>query len=119
VVGFALPAGYLAWEAFERIGQHGISPQLLASVGNTVRVALAATAVTLAAGLVLGWSMRLAQGRRRPAGALLALRSGSLGYAVPGTVLAIGMLLPLAWFDDAANALLAGFGLSPRMLLMG
>ncbi|HRO27543.1 MAG TPA: ABC transporter permease subunit, partial [Luteimonas sp.] len=59
------------------------------------------------------------QGRRRPAGALLALRGGSLGYAVPGTVLAIGLLLPLAWFDDGANALLAGFGMTPRMLLMG
>ncbi|HRO27544.1 MAG TPA: ABC transporter permease subunit, partial [Luteimonas sp.] len=58
LVGFVLPAGYLAWEAVERIGQHGVSPQLLASVGNTVGVALAATLVTLAAGLVLGWSMR-------------------------------------------------------------
>ena len=82
-------------------------------------VALAATVVTLAAGLVLGWSMRLAQGRRRAAGALLALRSGSLGYAVPGTVLAIGLLLPLAGFDDGANLLLGRFGMSPRMLLMG
>src|SRR5690606_1270461 len=97
--GFVRPAGYLVWEAFERIGQHGVSPQLLASVRNTVAVALAATVATLAAGLVLGWSMRLAQGRRRSAGALFALRSGSLGYAVPGTVLAIGLLLPLAWFD--------------------
>jgi len=119
LVGFVLPAGYLAWEAFERVGGHGVSPQLLASVANTVGVALGATVVTLAAGLVLGWSMRLAQGRRRPAGALLALRSGSLGYAVPGTVLAIGLLLPLAWFDGAANAVLGGFGMTPRMLLMG
>ncbi|WP_132999600.1 ABC transporter permease [Luteimonas arsenica] len=119
LVGFMLPAGYLAWEAFERLGQHGMSPQLLAGIRNTVGVALAATVVTLAAGLVLGWSMRLAQGRRRSAGALFALRSGSLGYAVPGTVLAIGLLLPLAWFDDGANWLLASFGMSPRMLLMG
>src|SRR5690606_14653117 len=119
LIGFVLPAGYLVWEAFERIGQHGVSPQLLASVGNTVGVAAAATVATLAAGLVLGWSMRLAQGRRRTAGALLALRGGSLGYAVPGTVLAIGLLLPLAWFDDGANLLLAGLGIEPRMLLMG
>ena len=91
----------------------------MASIRNTVGVALAATVVTLAAGLVLGWSMRLAQGRRRGAGALLALRGGSLGYAVPGTVLAIGLLLPLAWFDDGANLLLGGLGIEPRMLLMG
>lgn len=119
VLGFVLPAGYLAWEAIERVATHGVSPQLLASVRNTVAVALAATVATLAAGLVLGWSMRLAQGRRRAGGALLALRSGSLGYAVPGTVLAIGLLLPLAWFDDGANVLLAAVGAEPRMLLMG
>ncbi|QDW67794.1 iron ABC transporter permease [Luteimonas granuli] len=119
LVGFVLPAGYLAWEAARRIGSSGVSLQLLSSVRNTVGVALAATVVTLAAGLVLGWSMRLAQGRRRTGGALLALRAGSLGYAVPGTVLAIGVLLPLAWFDHGGNALLRGFGFEPRMLLMG
>lgn len=119
LVGFALPAGYLAWEAARRIGSSGVSLQLLSSVRNTVGVALAATVVTLAAGLVLGWSMRLAQGRRRTGGALLALRAGSLGYAVPGTVLAIGLLLPLAWFDHGGNVLLGGFGFEPRMLLMG
>ena len=119
VVGFVLPAGYLAWEAVARMDTAGVSPQLLVSAANTVGVALAATLVTVCAGLVLGWSMRLAQGRRRPAGALLALRTGSLGYAIPGTVLAIGLLLPLAWFDDGANVLLGAFGLEPRMLLMG
>ncbi|MGY1457386.1 ABC transporter permease [Luteimonas sp. A534] len=119
VIGFVLPAGYLAWEAVARLSHDGVSPQLLASVRNTVLIALAATVVTLAAGLVLGWALRLAQGRRRSAGALFAMRSGSLGYAVPGTVLAIGLLLPLAWFDDGANLVLGAFGMEPRMLLMG
>ena len=119
VVGFVLPAGYLAWEGIQRLVLQGVSPQLIESVRNTVLVALAATVATLAAGLVLGWALRLAQGRRRTAGALLAMRSGSLGYAVPGTVLAIGLLLPLAWFDDGANLVLGGFGMEPQMLLMG
>src|SRR5690554_2814360 len=119
VVGFVLPAGYLAWEGIQRLVLQGVSPQLIESVRNTVLVALAATVATLAAGLVLGWALRLAQGRRRTAGALLAMRSGSLGYAVPGTVLAIGLLLPLVWFDDGANLVLGGFGMEPQMLLMG
>jgi len=38
---------------------------------------------------------------------------------VPGTVLAIGMLVPLAWFDDGANAVIQAFGGAPRMVLMG
>ena len=119
VVGFVLPAGYLLWESLERLAGGGISPRLLAGARNTVAVALAATLATVAAGLVLGWALRLAQGRRRAAGALLAMRGGSLGYAVPGTVLAIGLLLPLAWFDAGANRVLGLFGAQPGMLLMG
>ena len=38
---------------------------------------------------------------------------------MPGTVLAIGLLAPLAWFDDGANLALQWLGLEPRMLLMG
>jgi len=119
LVGFVVPASYLAWETIKRVAGAGVSPQLLASAGNTVAVALAATAVTVTAGLVLAWALRQAQGRRRAAGATLAVRLASLGYAVPGTVLAIGLLLPLAWFDAGANAVRGAFGLEPGLLLMG
>ena len=42
-----------------------------------------------------------------------AARVGSLGYAIPGTVLAVGLLVPLATFDnalDAAARQVLGFG---------
>ena len=89
------------------------------SAWNTVRVAALATVLTLGAGLVLAWALRLAQARRRTVVATAALRIGGLGYALPGTVLAIGLLLPLAWADDAANLVLRAVGQEPRMLLMG
>src|SRR3546814_14577358 len=47
------------------------------------------------------------------------MRLASLGYAVPGTVLAIGLLLSLAWFDAGANTVRGAFGFEPRLLLMG
>jgi iron(III) transport system permease protein len=119
LVGFVVPASYLAWETVERLAGAGVSPRLLAGAGNTVVVALAATFATVAVGLVLAWALRLAQVRRRAAGAALALRLASLGYAVPGTVLAVGLLLPLAWFDAGGNAMRGVFGLEPRLLLMG
>lgn len=119
LVGFVVPASYLAWETVERLVGAGVSPRLLASAGNTVVVALAATVATVAVGLVLAWALRLAQVRRRAVGAALALRLASLGYAVPGTVLAVGLLLPLAWFDAGGNALRGAFGLEPQLLLMG
>ncbi|MBJ6980401.1 iron ABC transporter permease [Luteimonas sp. MC1572] len=119
VVGFVLPAGYLVVETVARMGDGGVSPQLLASTRNTVLVAVVATLATVLAGLVMAWALRLAQGRRRERPAALRLRAASLGYAVPGTVLAIGLLMPLAWFDDGANLALHVFGMEPRMLLMG
>ena len=119
LVGFLVPAVHLAWQTFERLGNGGVSAQLLASARNTLLVALAATVVTVAAGLAVAWALRLAQGRRRARLAALNLRVASLGYAVPGTVLAIGLLVPLAWFDDGANVVIAAFGGAPQMVLMG
>lgn len=118
-VGFVAPAMYLASESWQRIGEGGIPAQLWSSAWNTLRVAGLATLATLAAGLALAWALRLAQARRRTAFATVALRVGSLGYALPGTVLAIGLLAALAWFDDGANVLLQALGIEPRMVLMG
>src|SRR5690606_12967069 len=119
LVGFVAPTAYLFAETWQRLGQDaGVSPMLWTSAWNTLRVAALATVLTVVAGLVLAWALRLAQARRAPRLAASALRLGSLGYAVPGTVLAIGLLVPLAWFDDGANLALQWFGGTPRMLLM-
>ena len=120
LLGFVAPMAYLAVESWQRLESGGgIPPAVWRATWNTLRVAALATVLTLAAGLVLAWALRLAQAQRRSALAAAALRIGSLGYAVPGTVLAIGLLAPLAWFDTGANALRQLAGLEPRMLLMG
>ena len=67
---------------------------------NSFRVALTAAliAVTLAALMV--YAVRLAPGRITRGGG----RALTLGYAVPGTVLAVGVLLPLGAIDNAVAA---------------
>lgn len=119
LVGFVAPTLHLAVDAWQRIAQAGVSDAVWSAAWNTLRVAVLATLATVGAGLVLAWALRLAQARRRARVAAAALRIGSLGYAVPGTVLAIGLLAPLGWFDEAANQLLQASGQAPRMLLMG
>ncbi|MGI8561915.1 MAG: ABC transporter permease [Luteimonas sp.] len=119
LVGFVAPAGFLLVESWQRFNGEGISAQLWASAWNTLWIAVVATLATVAAGLVLAWALRLAQARRRERAAGVAMRLGSLGYALPGTVLAIALLAPLSWFDAGASVLLAPFGVEPRMLLMG
>lgn len=119
VVGFIAPAGYLAWQAMTRLQGAGVSAQLWSAAWNTLYIAAIATLVTVTIGLVVAWALRRAQLRRRTRLAALSSRVASLGYAIPGTVLAIGLLVPVAWFDDAANLLLAAAGEAPRMVLMG
>jgi iron(III) transport system permease protein len=49
-----------------------------------------------------------------------AARVAALGYAVPGSVIAVGILLPLAAFDNALDGVMRQtFGLSTGLLLTG
>ena len=102
LLGFALPVAWLLGMLW-REAQYGELGLPLARFGEwawaTFRLAglsaLAATAVALA----LGFSLRQDRGGRSGAGfgLSLAARILSLGYAVPGAVVAIGVLVPLGW----------------------
>lgn len=112
--GFVLPAAYLVVEAAKRIQFAGVDPVILRELWNTVRMAFVATALTMALAFVLAGTLRLL--RRRPAAAIV--RVASLGYALPGTVLAVGLLGPLGAFDNALHAGLRAFaGVGTGLLL--
>ncbi len=114
--GFLLPAAYLVNTAIKSISYHGLSPQLMAETWHTVLLATAATATTMLLGLTLAYTTRLSRGPLAPT----LVRIGSLGYAVPGTVLAVGLLVPLAAFDNTVDALMRDwFGISTGLLLSG
>jgi iron(III) transport system permease protein len=107
LIGFVAPALYLVWESAKRLHQGGgISRGLIASLGNTLALAAGVTAVAVAAGLVVAWAAR-SQGSR-PNRVRWQARVATLGYAVPGTVLAIGLLTP-ALAVDAALATAMGW----------
>ncbi|MET3493028.1 ABC transporter permease [Variovorax boronicumulans] len=114
LIGFVAPALYLVWETVKRLRQGGgISQGLIASLGNTLALAAGVTAVAVAAGLVVAWAARSqGSGLNR---ARWQARAATLGYAVPGTVLAIGLLTPALAFDAA---LATAFGW-PGLPLMG
>ncbi|HEX7867607.1 MAG TPA: iron ABC transporter permease [Variovorax sp.] len=110
LIGFLAPAAYLVWESAKRLRQGGgISQGLVASLGNTLTLASGVTAVAVAAGLVVAWATR-SQGSG-PARARWQARAATLGYAVPGTVLAIGLLTPALAFDAALATALGWQGL--------
>jgi iron(III) transport system permease protein len=110
VIGFAAPALYLLWETAKRLRLGGgISEGLLASLGNTLALASGVTMTTVAAGLVVAWAVR-SQGSTVNRARWQA-RAATLGYALPGTVLAIGLLTPALGLDALLGALLGRDGL--------
>ncbi|RRH92342.1 iron ABC transporter permease [Variovorax beijingensis] len=110
LIGFVAPALYLVWESAKRLRQGGgVSQGLLASLGNTVTLAAGVTVAAVAAGLVVAWATRN-QGSR-PNRARWQARAATLGYALPGTVLAIGLLTPALAFDAALAGMLGLQGL--------
>lgn len=119
LLGFAAPTLFLASESMQRWQGAGVSAQLWASAWNSLLIAVTVTVCAIVAGLVLAYALRLAQLRRRPRLAQMALRAGSLGYALPGTVLAIGLLTPVAAVDSASSALADLLGWASPALLMG
>jgi iron(III) transport system permease protein len=116
LLGFALPTAYLVDQSIERIRFAGLPSALLDATLNTVTMAAVATAVILVLGLVVAYTVRVAPG-------VLSRgleRAASLGYAIPGTVLAIGLLAPLGAFDGwLADRLEDAFGISTGLLLLG
>ncbi|WP_323012770.1 iron ABC transporter permease [Castellaniella sp.] len=119
VIGFLVPATYLLIQSAERLLQEGLpSPHLLQAGLNTLSVSLMATLITVALGLVVAWSARI---MRRPAPWQQALpRLATLGYALPGTVLAIGLLFPLMGLEHGLVAIRSWLGLDTvGLILMG
>lgn len=120
LLGFVAPVLYLLWETRKRLHLvGGVSTQLWAAAGNTLSVAAAATLATVACGLVVAWAARRVRESARGGPLAWSPRAASLGYAIPGTVLAIGLLTPLALFDDGLARVGAIFGLGSGQILMG
>ncbi len=110
LLGFAAPAAYLVWQTARRLMRGDtVSDGLLHSLVNTLALAVGVTVVTVVAGLVVAWAVR-PQGSS-PSRARWQARVATLGYAVPGTVLGIGILTPMLALDAGIAGLLGQPGL--------
>jgi iron(III) transport system permease protein len=114
-VGFVVPGLLLADLASRRLDAV-LSGGFLASIWNSFSLAAVAALLTVVISVALAYALRL-----NPKGPLRgAVRLASIGYAIPGTVLAIGILIPLAGFDNWFDARMeTWFGLNTGLLLLG
>jgi iron(III) transport system permease protein len=115
VVGFVAPFALLLVQATAHLSE-ALEPDFWSAARNSVGVAAAAAVVTVALGLLLAYARRVAPNLLVRA----TVRGAGLGYALPGTVVALGLIIPLAGFDNRLDELLrASFGISSGLLLSG
>lgn len=115
LLGFIVPTVHLAWLA-SASGATLIDPRFLADATNSLLLAAGAAAIIVALALFLSYAGRLV--RRRSFNRVIAF--ASLGYAIPGAVIAVGVLLPLALADHGIDWLARGlFGLPLGLVLSG
>lgn len=121
LIGFVAPALYLLHETVKHFHTVGaISTQLLNSGINTIKISFIAMVVTIACGLIVAWSARIVRHGNRFTPARLYARVATIGYAVPGTVLAIGLLSPIMFLDGLAARIWTWMGNpEPGLLLIG
>jgi iron(III) transport system permease protein len=115
VAGFVIPVAVLARHALAHTDDAFASGFLTAAT-NSVMVAAVVAAVAVVIAVGLAYAARIAGRGPVPA----AIRLSGMGYALPGTVLAIGVLIPFAAFDNAIDARVREhLGWSTGLLLSG
>jgi iron(III) transport system permease protein len=113
--GFLIPAVQLTVWAL-RTAPRVVDGHFLQLLANSLLLALGAAVLILMLALLLGYGQRL---RPRPV-VRLAVRGAGLGYAVPGTVIAIGVMLPFAAIDRGVDGWMREWlGVSTGLLLSG
>jgi len=96
--------------------QNIFSSRYLHFIQNSLTLASIAALVTVAAAIMIGTFNRVASNKL----SLASLFIGRLGYAVPGGVIAVGLLVPFAGFDNWLDARMEGlFGISTGLLISG
>lgn len=116
IAGFVVPAAFLSLEAIQRSARGQIDPMIFEALLMTVLLAAVATLGILLLASSIAASQRLL-GTAITRG---VTRFASLGYAVPGTVLALGLLTPIAFFDNQiANLWRAATGERIGLVLTG
>lgn len=117
-LAFLLPLGRLLYWSYEYFEQSW-NLNFLQYAKNSLLVSIIASLVTLLLALLLHFNHRLSlqAGLLRPQATRTLLQISSLGYAIPGTVLAIGLLSPLTFADHQLHAWLKALNLSPVGLI--
>jgi iron(III) transport system permease protein len=113
--GFLLPGGLLLQWSVETADEM-INAGFFVLVGNSMWIAAVSAVLAVGLALVLAYGLRLRPGKL----SLATTRLAGMGYAVPGAVIAVGVLLPFSWIDNTIDAWMRQtFDVSTGLILSG
>jgi len=113
--GYLLPAGILLHVAATS-PEAGLDARVLRQIANSVTVAGVAAAAAVGITVLMAYAARLTH---RPLVAR-ATRAAALGYAIPGAVIAVGILVPLGRLDNLlANWIQGALGIDVGLVFTG
>ena len=115
-LAFGLPVGQLIVWAIEAARRDSVPDAFLGALLQSLTLGGGAAILVTAVAVLLAYAIR-----RQPTPLVVAAaRLAGLGYALPGAVIAVGVLLPLAWLDRTLAAGIAFLtGVAPGLLLTG
>lgn len=115
VLGFGIPAAVLLDFAVRKGDSKSLS-EFLSLAYHSLVLAVLAAAVAVGVAAILAYGLRLAPSRLMRG----VTRIATLGYAIPGAVIAVGVMLPFGKADGAIDRWFGSwFGVSTGLLLSG
>ncbi|GED46264.1 iron(III) ABC transporter permease [Vreelandella aquamarina] len=97
-IGFMLPSGILL-EMAMTTGDSLFGTRFIGFAMNSLSLATVAALIAVGLAVLLSYGVRL----HNSPSARLFTRIAAMGYAIPGSVVAVGILIPFAWLDNALN----------------
>ncbi len=115
IAGFIIPVAILTEMMISNFSI-AIDARFIQFSFNTILVALVAGLLALLTALVMAYGVRLNPNYLTK----ISTRIGSMGYAIPGSVIAVGILIPFGWVDNSIDSWLReNLGISSGLILSG
>ncbi len=115
MLGFFVPVGLLVNYSIHYFSRSW-TPEFRIYAFNSFYISAIAAFICCAIAVTISYTRRIEQKRW----VKIVSRTASLGYAVPGAVLAVGVVIPLASFDNAIDGFLrTNFGVSSGLIFSG
>ncbi|NES46011.1 iron ABC transporter permease, partial [Moorena sp. SIO2C4] len=114
-LGFLAPAAFLLHMTIKN-AEETLDDNFWQLATNSLLLAITTAAIAMVLALVMAYGQRLVP----KLGMRLAVRTAAMGYAIPGSVIAVGVLMPLGQLDNIIDSWMRdNLGISTGLIFSG